>query len=464
MVNAFISSRQQWEPKPYQIRAVSYLLERGGAGLFLLPGMGKTAVTLMAFDILREKGINKRMLVIAPRRPMYEVWPREINKWADFSHLKYVVLHGSDKEEALKLDADVYIINPEGLQWLFSDGRLQKLGVDVLCVDELHKFKHTNTQRFKMIRPLLPRFKRRWGLTGSPAANGLMGLFGECYMLDMGAALGRYITHFRNKYFTQDYMGYDWRPNPDSFEDIMAKIKPLAMYVDEKEYVDLPEVVNLTVDVTLPKEARQKYDTMEAAFIIEIEKDVVAAASAAVAGIKCRQIANGAIYNEARETKVIHSEKLDALEGLLEELNGSPALVAYEFVHDLHRILERFPGTPYIGGGQSDAKVAAYCMRFNNGELPMLLAHPASAGHGLNLQQTANNVIWFGIPWDFDLYDQMLRRVRRQGNPNSHVFVHHIIARDTLDEKVLAVLAKKDRVQQSVFAALKEDLRNPAQV
>jgi SNF2 family DNA or RNA helicase len=466
MQQPFITCKEPWKPHEYQRRAIRFLLERGGAGLFLDPGLGKTSVVLAAFKVLRDKGMVKKMLIVAPRRPMYEVWPAEINKWAEFEDITYVVLHGKDKDDGLALKADVYIINPEGLQWLMTGNKLARINPDILVVDELSKFKHTNTQRFKLIKPYLGKFQRRWGLTGTPATNGLMDLFGECFILDMGAALGRFITHFRNRYFIPaGFGGYEWRPVPGAFEEVQEKIRPLALYMQAEDYLELPELVFQNVQVTLPAAARTSYDQMENQFFTLIEQEEVAAVSASAVGIKCRQIANGAVYNASGEVSAVHDEKLDALEALLEELNGSPALVLYEFNHDRERILGRFPGTPYIGGGQSDKAVSAYIMEFNAGRLPMLLAHPASAGHGLNLQKVSNHVIWFGIPWDLDIYEQAWRRVYRQGNPNSHVFVHHIVAKDTLDEKVLKVLRQKDRLQRGLLRALKEErAMSPASV
>jgi len=456
----FLHSKQRWVPLEHQKKALRWLLERGGAGLFLDPGLGKTSITLAAYKILRAKGISKGMLVIAPRRPMYEVWPAEINLWEEFSDITYVVLHGKDKEDGLDLDADVYVVNPEGLSWLMQSKNWSKLlkKVDILVIDELSKFKHTNTLRFKLIKSSLPKFQRRWGLTGTPAANGLMDLFGECYMLDMGAALGRFITHFRNSYFIPSgFGGYDWRPRDGAYEEILAKIQPLALYMQAEDYITLPELVHQTISVELPSSARTAYAQMEDEFYTLLGSDEVTAVSASAVGIKCRQIANGAVYNVNGTVTRVHHEKLDALADLLEELNGAPALVLYEFNHDRDGILEQYPGTPYIGGGQSDKKVSAYIMEFNAGTIPVLLAHPASAGHGLNLQKVSNHVIWFGLPWDLELYDQALRRVYRQGNPNTHVFIHHIIAKDTLDEKVLKVLKSKDRLQRGLLNALKEE-------
>jgi len=465
MLQPYQSSKENWIPGDHQKKAVKWLLERGGAGLFLDPGLGKTSVALAAFKVLRDKGMAKRMLVIAPRRPMYEVWPQEIMKWSEFDDITYAVLHGDDKDDALRLDAQVFVVNPEGLPWLMQPQNYARLKADILVVDELSKFKHTNTKRFKLIKPHLPKFQRRWGLTGTPAANGLMDLFGECYMLDTGAALGRFITHYRNNYFIPSgFGGYDWKPRPNAYEEVLERIKPLALYMQAEDYLKLPELVHQTISVVLPASARSAYAQMENEFYTLLGADEVTAVSASAVGIKCRQIANGAVYNVDGAVSEVHDEKLDALSGLMEELNGSPALVLYEFNHDRERILERFPGTPYIGGGQSDKKVSAYIMEFNAGRLPMLLAHPASAGHGLNLQKVSNHVVWFGLPWDLELYDQAFRRVYRQGNPNTHVFIHHIVAKDTLDEKVLKVLKSKDRVQRGLLHALKEDRRNVATV
>jgi SNF2 family DNA or RNA helicase len=453
----FAYSKPIWTPHGYQRRAIQFLLERGAAALFLEPGLGKTSITLAAFKVLKDKGLAQRMLVIAPLRVAHNVWPVEIWKWAEFDGLRCVVLHGSTKDRALRTDADIYVINPEGLSWLMTEGRCAKIKADVLCIDELSKFKHTTTQRFKLLKPMLRTFQRRWGLTGTPASNGLMDLFGQCYVLDEGAALGRWVSHFRSEYFTQ-INTYEWVPKPDAFARVLDKLRPLALHMAAEDYLDLPELVPQTIKVQLSKAARSAYDQMETRFYFALASTEVSAVSKAASGIKCRQIANGAAYDDLSATIHLHDAKLDALGELLEELNGTPALVLYEFDHDRQRILEKYPGTPCIGGGVSQRQAEAAIMEFNAGTLPMLLAHPASAGHGLNLQQVSNHVVWFGIPWDLELYDQAIGRVHRQGNPNSHVFVHHIVAENTLDEKVMRVLERKGRVQKSLLAALKEDI------
>lgn len=464
MSNPFAVLKKPWTPHQYQLEAVKFLVSRGGAGLFLDPGLGKTSTVLAAFQLLRKKGMVKRMLVIAPRRVMYLVWPAEIELWEDFKDIRYCILHGDDKDKLLDANADVFIINPEGLPWLTSNGNINRLKCDILTVDELTKFKHTNTQRFKCMKPYLPRFQRRWGMTGTPAPNGLLDLFGQCYMLDMGAALGRFITHYRNTYFyPSGYGGYSWTPQIGAEERILERIKPLALRMQAEDYLQLPELVVQNIEVQLPPSARRIYDQMEEYFISQLGDVDVAAVNAAAAGIKCRQIADGAVYGDLNEINVlgkrefheIHDAKLDALESLIEELNGQPALVLYAFDHDRERIQKRLGDVPCIGGGTGDAASQRYVQAFNGGSIPVLLAHPASAGHGLNLQQVSNHIVWFGLTWDLELYDQAFRRIYRQGNPNTHVFMHHIIAKDTIDEVILKVVGQKDRSQRSLLAALK---------
>lgn len=466
--NPFAILKQPWKPHPYQLEAVKFLVSRGGAGLFLDPGLGKTSCVLAAFRVLKDKGMVKRMLVIAPRRVMYLVWPQEIELWQEFKDFRYAILHGDDKDDLVDADADIFIINPEGLRWLMSDGRINKLKCDILAVDELTKFKHTNTQRFKALKPVLGRFQRRWGMTGTPAPNGLLDLFGQCYVLDMGAALGRFITHYRNEFFyPSGYGGYSWSPQPGAEERILEKIRPLALRMQAEDYLQLPELVTQNVMVELPTSAKRIYEQMEELFVAMLGDTEVAATNAAAAGIKCRQIADGAMYGSLHELDItgkrefheVHDVKLEALENLLEELNGQPALVLYAFDHDRERIQKRLGGNiPCIGGGTGDKASEQYVQAFNAGTLPVLLAHPASAGHGLNLQKMSNHIIWFGLTWDLELYDQAFRRIYRQGNPNTHVFMHHIVAKGTIDETILKVVGQKDRSQRSLLAALKASL------
>lgn len=451
------SSKPRWNPHDYQKRAIKLLLSQGSGGLFLDPGLGKTSTVLAAFKILKEKGYAKKMLIVAPLRPAYKVWPDEIEKWSDFQGLTYTILHGSEKNENLTEDVDIYIINPEGLLWLFDPLRRYPK-FDVLCVDESSKFKDSTTKRFKLLKPLLPSFARRWILTGTPVPNGLEDLFGQMFILDLGRSLGRYITHFRNLYFQRSgYNVYDWKPMPGAFHRVVEKISPLVLQLNAEDYLKMPELVYTDIKVVLPPAARKIYDEVENDFISLLDSGNLVAANAAVAGIKCRQIANGAVYQsgpEGREHVVIHGEKLDALESLLAELNGAPTLVLFEFNHDQVRIQERLGDVPVLGAGVSGKKLEAIIDRFNAGDIPTLLGHPASMGHGLNLQGSCRHVIWFGITWNLEFYDQAIARVYRQGQKADRVFVYHLVAEKTLDEKVLKVLTAKDKTQQGLLREL----------
>lgn len=448
------SLKLAWQPHDYQKRAIRLLLSQASGGLFLDPGLGKTSVCLATFKILKEKGFAAKMLIIAPLRPVYQVWPQEIEKWADFSELSYTILHGANKKENLALDADIYIINPEGLLWLF-EGKLEKPKWDILVVDESTKFKDSTTRRFRLLRPTLPSFGRRWILTGTPSPNGLNDLFGQMYILDFGRALGRYITHFRLNYFQRvGYNLYDWQPRPGAFQEVVEKIKPLVLQLSAEDYLEMPELVYRNIEVSLDESVMEKYRDVEDEFISQFEGGNIVAANAAVAGIKCRQIANGAVYDEERNVIPVHEAKLDALESFLEEMAGKPVLLLYEFDHDKQRILARFGNLPVLGAGVSPKQLEEIISGFNAGSIPCLLGHPASMGHGLNLQGSCHHILWFGITWNLEFYDQAIARVYRQGQQADHVFVYHIVAKGTMDERVLSVLQSKDKSQQLLLKAL----------
>jgi SNF2 family DNA or RNA helicase len=452
-LNPFQSSLPPWNPHEYQKRAIRLLLSQASGGLFLDPGLGKTSIVLAAFKILKEKQLARKMLIIAPLRPCYKVWPDEIKKWENFSSLRWTILHGSGKQAKILEDHDIYIINPEGLQWLLNGRRLPAF--DILCIDESSKFKDSTTKRFRLLKPLLTIFKRRWILTGTPAPNGLEDLFGQIYILDQGRSLGRYITHFRNLFFQRSgYNLYDWKPRPGAFKEVVEKISPLLIQLSAEDYLQMPEIVNTNISITLPPMAMKVYLDVENEFISLLDSGPIVAANAAVAGGKCRQMANGAVYNPDRSYVVIHDEKLDALEDLLEEFNGAPTLVLYEFQHDRERILARLGDVPVLGDGVSAKSLDSIINRFNAGEIPVLLGHPGSMGHGLNLQSACNRVVWFGIPWNLEFYDQAIARVYRQGQCESRVFVYHIVAKDTKDEDVMKVLTRKDKDQQSLLLAI----------
>lgn len=446
-----------WTPHDYQLRAVKLLLSQGGAGLLLDPGLGKTAVALAAYKILKDKGMApKGMLVIAPLRPCYAVWPEEIEKWLEFNELTYAVMHGNEKNEMLNLDVDIHIINPEGLQWLFNPLAHHRKEWTILCVDESTKFKNSVTKRFKLMRKHFPRFQRRWILTGTPMPLGLQDLFGQIFILDDGAALGRYITHFRTKYFdTEPWNPYQYFPKDGAFQQVIEKVDPYVLRLAAEDYLDMPPVIQETIYVDLPDDAREKYRDIEEEFITQVEEGTIIAANAAVAGGKCRQICNGALYiNREHDWSLIHGAKLDALGDLIEQLGGAPALVMYEFNHDRERILGRFGSDiPVLGGGTSAGKSNQHIQEFNDGQHPLMICHPASMAHGLNLQEACHHIVWFGITWNLEHYDQSIARIYRQGQ-EFPVFVYHILARDTLDDRVASVLKEKDHNQKALFARL----------
>lgn len=445
-------SKLKFKPHPYQKRAVKQMISQPCMGLFLHPGLGKTSITLMAMRILGDQGFIKGVLVIAPLRAVYNVWPAEIKKWQEFSHMSIGLLHGDDKEKILNSEYDFYAINPEGVQWLFD--KLKKVPkerwpFDVLVVDESVKFKDSQTQRFKAIRPWLNNFKRRYILTGTPVPNGLLDLFGQIYLLDQGNALTPFITHFRNTYFVPTgYGGYTWVPKFDTMERISARIAPLTLTMTREEYLEMPELVQQMVWMDLPQTARKVYREMEKNFITVVKEEPITAPSAAAAGVKCRQILNGAMYTgHGDDWEHIHNVKLDALNDLVEELSGQPLLVLYEFVHDKERILKEFPKAGILGG-QSMKKDQAVIEAFNRGDLPMVVGHPASMGEALNLQGECAHICWFGLTWNFYHYDQAIQRVWRQGNKASHVIVYHLCIRNSLDETVVETICDKDRTQE----------------
>lgn len=479
----FRSSSVPWTPHDYQKKAVKFLLEHAAGALLLDPGLGKTSITLAAIKMLKKKKVLNKVLLIAPLRVCHSVWPKEITKWKDFEDLKVVVLHGPHKDKLLETEADIYVINPEGLDWLLQTNktktrsgrtsvgvdlrRWKKLGFDTLVIDELSKFKNPQTGRFKAMKQVLGTFSRRWGLTGSPAANGLMGLFGQCYMLDQGRSLGPYITHFRREYFDQGYDGFSWTLKEGAAEKIYERIEPLALRMGD-DLLDMPKLVENNILVQLPPKAMKIYKALEEDMLVQLDEGKVTAKTAATASMKCRQVANGGIYLDAeveallklptgkRDWADLHEAKLDALEDLIEELQGSPLLVAYDFGHDLARLQKRFgKDIPYIGGGVSTKRSQELETLWNKGELPYLFGHPQSIAHGLNLQECGQHVCWHSMTWDYELWDQFVRRVRRQGNKAARVYCHHIIAEDTVDEAMLYALKSKRRGQNSLFEGLK---------
>lgn len=452
-----------WIPHAYQKRAVRWLLEHAVAGLFLDPGLGKTSICLAAIKVLKRKGLIDRVLIIAPLRVAHEVWPVEIETWTDFADMKCVVLHGPDKNEALlDVDADIWLINPEGLTWLLSKKRFRRLRPDLLILDESSKFKNSQTERFKALKPFLKYFRRRWILTGSPAPNGLLDLFGQVYIMDQGLSLGQYITHYRNEFFDQH--GFHWRVREGAEKRIYKILKKFVLRMDAEDYMTLPELVINNVKVTLPPDARKVYDEMEDEMFAIIDgTDKITAVSAGAASIKCEQIANGAVYKDAIQraqarTKSekwleLHDVKIEAVKEYVAERAGQPTLIAYHFQHDLQRLQHAFgKDIPVLAGG---AKNGDLIRAWNAGEIPLMFVQPQSMGHGLNMQKSGDSILWFAPIWDYEIWDQTIRRLRRQGSVNLRIIVTHIIARDTVDEAKILALTTKGRNERRLLDALK---------
>lgn len=468
-------------PHDYQKRGVEWLVSHGGAGLFADPGTGKTGITLFAFAVLKRLKIARRALVVAPLRVAYEVWPAEPaewigSEWDEVKDLKIVVLHGPKKDELAKQDADIYVINFDGLKWLFEGGaynRFNAMGIDTLVVDESSKVKNTRTKRFKFFKPILGKFARRWILTGSPNPNGYMDLFGQIYIIDLGRSLGRFITHYRMQYFTAlDRMGWQWALKSGAEALIQQAVAPYIFRLDAEDYLKLPQIIPNTVRIELPVAARKIYDDLEEQMFAELEDGkVITAANTGAAYTKCAQVANGGLYhmqegkfegevNKRRTWVNLHSEKVDAVEELVEELNGAPCMVVYDFEHDLARLQERFKHAEHIGGDVGAKESKRIIAAWNNDEISILLVQPQTVSHGLNMQYgSAQHIIWHSLTYDFEVYDQLIKRIRRQGSRHKRVFIHHIVATGTVDEPKLRALRQKDKTQRGFLAAMKEYAR-----
>lgn len=448
----------KWVPKPYQVDGVKFLIEHANCGLFLDPGMGKTSTTLTAISLFRQKNAVKRVLVIAPIRPIYKVWPDEIKKWDHTRHLTYTILHGDDKDKRLNDISDIYIINPEGLKWFFAAGGMDKIKPDMLVVDESTKFKDYSTARFKLLKPILSQFKRRLILTGEPAPNGYIDLFSQAYLMDQGQALGRYITHYRAQYFYQEPNDmYGWHLRLDADKQIQDKLRPLVMRLSAEEHLDMPELIFNDIKVDLDPKSRKIYKDFMDEFLAEIDGQFIMTPSAAAKSSKCRQVANGGVYDENKIAIHIHDAKTQALVDLVEELAGQPLLISYEFQHDVERIKRAFPDIINMTG-LTGTRLDQAINDFNSGKLPYLLAHPMSAGHGLNLQEACHHVCYYGLTWDLDGYHQLYKRVWRQGQPSNRVFIHRIMAERTLDTQVSRRLLDKEITQDQFLDAIRSSV------
>jgi len=451
----------EWKPHDYQVRGVEWLLTHPEGALFLVPGMGKTSITLSAILKLKEMGYPARALVLAPLRVAQATWRAEARKWLQFSNLRIGLAHGPDKAEILANPRyDVVLLNYDGLDWACKQ-MAQEHTFQILVADELTKLKHTNTKRFKSLKALLPTFQFRWGLTGTPAANGLLDLFGQVYVLDLGYRLGRFITHYRLKYFHQTpYDKWTWHISPRAAAQIHGKVADLAMYINPDEVLKLPPISHIQLPVQLTDALLRQYRQLETIAIMELAGKTLTAANAAVLTGKLRQFASGAIYVDGEDGRIaeeIHTLKLDALDDLIEELAGEPLLLAYNYTHELNRVLERHPGALVIRGGMSGVALDKVLAAWNDGTTPLLCAQSDAIAHGLNLQTGGSAVCWFSQTYNLEVYSQLIARVYRQGQ-TSHVRIYHLIAEKTIDQLIQMILGGKDLTQSALFAALYDGL------
>ena len=445
----------QYKPYEYQEYATRFIQTHEVSAIFLDCGMGKSVITLTAIKRLLAKGKARRVLVVAPLRGAQTTWPDEIQKWDHLKGLTYAVAVGSEEKRkaALAKKADITIINRENVEWLVAKSG-QKWCYDTVVLDELSSFKSYQAKRFKYLLKVRPFVSRIVGLTGTPASNGLMDLWAEFRVLDLGERLGRYITRYREAYFKPDKRNaqvvFSYKPLPGAEERIYEKISDITISMKAKDYLHLPELVFNDVFVKLDEKAERAYAEFKADMVVELKGEEIDAVNAAVLSNKLLQMANGAIYAEDGKVIRIHDKKLDALEDMLESANGKPVLVAYWFKHDLQRIKERFPVAREI-------KTAEDIRAWNNGEIAMGLIHPASAGHGLNLQRGGSTIIWFGLTWSLELYQQLNARLYRQGQKET-VIIHHILTEGTMDERVLRAVGEKDKTQSALIDAVKAEL------
>lgn len=461
-------SWRPWTPEPYQLRGSAHLQSAGAAVLWLDPGMRKTSIVLHAFCALKAAGSANKLLVVAPKRVCELVWRQEAAKWEEFRHLSFRLLHGPKKAKLLAEEADVYLINPEGVTWLAKQyaSRPDLWPFDTVAFDELTKFKNSQSERSKALRGrpvqgrampnLLKRAQRRWGMTGTPNPNGYMDLFGQFLMLDDGAALGRFVTHYRDQYFSVGWNGFDYELQPGAEKRIQDRLKPYVFALDSSDYLTLPEVMDDIIEIELDPEARAAYETMRKELVTQLPEGTLEAANKAVAYSKLSQMAGGAVYMADGSVQELHTAKIDALSDLMDELGGEQMLVGYEFQHEMDRLKARFGNRMvFLSDARTSAAAEEIQRDWNAGRIQFLACHPASAGHGLNLQEgNARHMCWFGPIWDLELWDQFIRRLRRSGNTSSRIMRHIMVVRHSVDELKLQAVAEKDTSQTRLKHAL----------
>ena len=442
----------KYKPYDYQKHVLDFIINTKSAGVLLECGLGKTVITLTAInDLMFDYFEVSKVLIIAPLRVAENVWGAEIEKWDHLKHLRISKVLGSKEKriEALGAAADIYIINRENTKWLV-DYYKTKWPFDMVVLDELSSFKSHQAQRFRALKKVRPLIKRIVGLTGTPAPNGLIDLWSQIYLLDGGKRLGKTITGYREKYFLPDkrnrYVIFSYKLKEGAEEAIYQKLSDICISMKNRDYLNIPKRIDNIVPVTLPPKVMKQYRQLEQDLLLPLLEGDVVAGSAAVLTNKLLQVTGGSVYDEHKDAQILHDEKLKALEDLIEAANGKPVLVYYAYRHELKRIRE-----------WTDCRVLDKpkdIEDWNRGDVPVLLAHPASAGHGLNLQEGGSTIVWYGLPWSLELYQQANARVHRQGQKNS-VVVHHLVAKGTIDEDVMQVLQNKKAGQEALLEAVK---------
>lgn len=445
----------KYKPHSYQEYAIRYIETHPISALLIDMGLGKTSITLTAIrNLLFDSFEVCKVLVIAPLRVAKNTWTDEIKKWEHLSTLTYSLIIGNENERlsALNEQTDIYIINRENVDWLVNKSGY-KFDFDMVVIDELSSFKNHQSKRFKSLMKVRPLVKRIVGLTGTPSSNGLMDLFAEFKILDMGKRLGYFIGQYRNTYFKPDKMNgpivYSYKPLPNAENAIYEKISDITVSMKANEYLKMPELLTSNYVVELSNSEKKQYDKMKKSLVLEITDGEITASNAASLSNKLCQLSNGAIYDDEQNIVEIHDRKLEALEDIIESMNGKPLLIAYWYRHDLERIKSRF--------SVREIKTSEDISDWNDGKIPVALIHPASAGHGLNLQSGGSTLVWFGLTWSLELYQQTNARLYRQGQKNT-VVIQHIIAKGTIDEQILKALQRKDKTQSDLIDAVKADL------
>ena len=452
----------KYEPHDYQRFAADYIISHPISAILLGCGLGKTSIALTAIDeMLHDRFLIRKALVVAPIRVCQNSWPDELRKWDHLRDIRWALAVGTQAERlaALRENAELTIINRENLAWLIEDSGVP-FDFDLVVLDELSSFKNWQSKRYRAFMKVRPRIKRVVGMTGTPSSNGLIDLFAEYRCLDMGERLGRFIGKYRDEFFAPDRRNgsivYSYRVLPGAEEEIYRRIGDITISMKTTDYLDMPELVTSEYSVALDEEERKQYDAMKQDLLLQLPEGEVTAANAAALSGKLSQLSGGAVYADDGSVTVIHSKKLDALEDIVEGANGSPLLVAYWYRHELERISERLSSL-HIPFARLDRPEDI--RRWNAGEIPVALIHPASAGHGLNLQQGGSTIVWYSLPWSLELYTQTVDRLFRQGQQAETVSVIHITAKDTIDGRIVKALKDKDSTQAALIEAVKAVLK-----